>query len=145
MTTAQETIAEAPERDTPLAFGSTVELGLLAELANILPGTYCVDVRRPWWRWWQAAERGGWLTVERNKTGHTSVMWTTDKDTHYPFGRWGRARSVTLTKNGDLVAYFESALSMWLKWGYGRGGDAEKRRALDFAEWAHSRLCSRPN
>ena len=65
--------------------------------------------------------------------------------THWPHGRWGCARSVTLGPDGALVAYFESALSMWIKWGYGRGGDAELHRAMDFAAWAHSRLCGMPN
>jgi hypothetical protein len=116
-----------------------------AALARVPPGGYCVDVKRPWWRWWQPAERGGWLTVEREKNGDTSVMWTTNKDTHWPHGRWGCARSVTLGPDGALVAYFEGALSMWIKWGYGRGGDAELHRAIDFAAWAHSRLCGMPN
>lgn len=115
----------------------------LADLAQVLPGAYCVNVRRPWWRWWQPMERGGWLTVARDEDGGTSVMWTTDKDTHWPYGHGG-ARAMSFKPDGTLVAYFESALSMWIKWGYGRGGDAELRRALDFVAWAHSRLCGMP-
>lgn len=130
----------------PLAYvGSTEMLGMLADLARVQPGSYCVDVKRPWWRWRQPLERGGWLTVERDKNGGTFVMWTTDKETHWPYGRWGCARAVTLRTDGGMVAYFESALSMWIKWGYGRGGDAELRRAINFAAWAHSRLCGTPN
>jgi hypothetical protein len=69
-------------------------------------------------------------------------MWTTHKDTHYPLSRWGCARSVTLRPDGELVAYFESALTMWIKWGYGRGGEPELKRAMEFATWAHARLCA---
>lgn len=118
---------------------------MLAELVSVPPGVYCVDVKRKWWRWWQPPERGGYLTVEREKNGGTSVMWTTDKDTHWPYGRWGCSRLVKLGPDGALVAYFESALSMWIKWGYGRGSDVELSRALDFAEWAHRRLCGKQN
>ena len=143
--TALTKLDEARETDPPLRVTLSAGLGMLADLARVPPGAYCVDVKRPWWRWLQPAERGGWLTVEHEKNGDTSVMWTTDKDTHWPHGRWGCARSVTLGPDGALVAYFESALSMWIKWGYGRGGDAELRRALDFAAWAHSRLCGMPN
>lgn len=125
---------------TPGGLASAEGLGIFAELARVPPGAYCVDVKRPWWHWWQPSERGGWLTVERWKDGSTSVMWTTDKDTHWRHGPWGCARSVTLGPDGALEAYFESALSMWIKWGYGRGGDAELRDALDFAAWAHRRL-----
>lgn len=111
-----------------------------AALAQVPPGCYDMNVPRPWWRLWQQAERGGWLTVERDKDGGTSVMWTTDRDTHWPYGPWGKARSVSIKPDGTLVAYFESALSMWIKWGYGRGGEPELSRAMDFAEWAHKRL-----
>lgn len=117
-----------------------VESAIFTDLAGVKPGAYCVDVKRPLWRFWQPTERGGWLTVERERSG-TSVMWTTDKNSHWPIGRWGCARSVLLSDTGALLAYYESALTMWLKWGFGRGGSAELRRALDFAEWAHSRLC----
>lgn len=38
MTTAQETLAEAPERSTPLAFGSTVELGRTVTRVAVIGG-----------------------------------------------------------------------------------------------------------
>lgn len=145
MTRGAARATEARHGSPPCGIASTDGLGMLAQLASVPPGAYDVNVPRPWWRWCQPAECGGWLTVEREKNGDTSVMWTTDKDTHWPHGRWGCARSVTLGSDGALVAYFESALSMWIKWGYGRGGDAELRRALGFAAWAHSRLCGMPN
>jgi hypothetical protein len=113
---------------------------MLAELAGVAPGAYCVDSQRSWIRFWAAEGRCGWLTVTRDDNGNSSVMWTTNKDTHYPLGRWGCARSVTLRPDGVLVAYFESALTMWIKWGYGRGGEAEFNRAMEFATWAHARL-----
>lgn len=115
----------------------------LLELARVPPGSYKVNVNRPWWHLWKPSERGGWLTVERDMDGCTSVMWTTDKDSHQRHGRWGCARSISLTHDGTLVAYFESALSMWIKWGYGRGSEIELRRAMEFAAWAHRHLrCS---
>jgi hypothetical protein len=93
----------------PAVLGLSEGLGMLAELARVPPGAYCVAVKRPWWRWRQPAERGGWLTVEREKNGGTSVMWTTDKDTHWPHGQCGCARSVLLRPDGALVAYLEPA------------------------------------
>lgn len=117
---------------------------MLAELASVKPGSYCMGVKRPWWRWWQPVQRGGWLTVDRYQNGNTSVMLTSGKGIHWPFEQWECAQSFVLRPDGELVAYLESALGMWIKWGFGYGDEAELRKALDFAAWAHGRLCSGP-
>jgi len=139
--TAQQNFPDACDGDPLLRVAASEESRILAQLARVPPGAYDVNVRRSWWRWWQPKERGGWLTVSRDDEGRTDVMWTSEKDTHWPYGEFGCARSVMLGANGTLVAYFESALSMRIKWGYGRGDDAQLGRAMDFATWAHGRLC----
>lgn len=110
------------------------------ELAQVKPGAYDLNIPHPWWRFKQQTERGGWLTVRRLDDGSTDVMWTTHSTYHWPHGRWGCARSLTIAKDGALIAYYESARSMWLKWGYGRGGESELQRAIDFGSWAQRRL-----
>lgn len=117
------------------------DVAMLRGLYLVPPGSYNVNINRSWWRRWRRVEQGGWLTVERAEDGLVSVMWTTDKDSHWPYGEWGCAKSVSLKADGTLVSYFESAVTMWLKWGYGGGGDAELRKAMDFCAWAHQRLC----
>lgn len=104
---------------------------MLSDLAGIPGGQYSVP-------WWKSLKYAGWLTVEREKDGNTSVMWTTSKDTHNPHA--GCARLVSIRPNGSLQVYCESAISMWIKWGYGRGNDDDLRTALEFAEWAQSYL-----
>lgn len=118
-------------------------LDMIAELSAVPPMVYDVNAPRSWWFPWRSRERGGWLTVTHDKEGTTSVMWTSEKDSHQPFD--GPALSVTINPSGELICYMESALSMWVKWGYGRGGDAELRRAVHFIRWAHIRLCSASN
>lgn len=115
---------------------------MLKALAAIQPGAYNVNVRRPWWRFWVPRERGGWITVSRGDCGGTQIMWTTGRDAHWPLGDYGPALCVTIAPGGQLKCYMESALSMLVMWGHGRGGEEELRKAMEFAAWVHSRLCS---
>jgi hypothetical protein len=107
-----------------------------ASLVSMSAGSYKVAASKPWWKWWLPCKRAGWLTLTKYSDGCASVLWTTDQHSHYPHGNCGPAKAVLLAANGDLIAYFESAISMWVKWGYGRGGDAELSRAIEFADWA---------
>jgi hypothetical protein len=40
-----------------------------------------------------------------------------------------------------MTAYYESVLSMWIKWGYGRGTEADRQRGLEEARWMVRVLC----
>ncbi len=113
---------------------------MLAELAKVPPGQYCIEEKRSGYHFWRRSERGGWLTVEAVENNNTSIMWTTHKDHHWRYEGNGPAMCVTISPAGVLAAYLESAITMWIKWGYGRGGEEELSRALTFAEWAHSKL-----
>ena len=113
----------------------------LAELAAVSPGSYeIVNSWRSIFKW--KSERSGWLSVDLCKDGDISIMWTTDKDFHYAL--FARAFSVTIKSDGRLVNYMESALSMWIKWGYERGGIEELQTALNTAKWMHSKLVIKP-
>jgi len=83
-------------------------------------------------KWYQVRRRGGWLSVERDE-GTTTVMWTSGKTTHCPFA--GPAQCVDIDADGRLEAYYETTLSLWMKWGPGRGGAADHRRGLVTARW----------
>jgi hypothetical protein len=118
--------------DHPVIVSTLIERShMLSDLAGIPDGQYSVS-------WWKSLEYAGWLTIDREKDGNTSVMWTTGKDTHNPLA--GCSRLVRIRPNGSLQVYFESAITMWITWGYGRGNDDDLRTALEFAEWAQSYL-----
>jgi hypothetical protein len=111
----------------------------LSELEKIPDGCYNMGINRPWYlKLFPSKEREGWLTVSRPKPNTVSIMWTTDKDTHYPFTKFGKARDILIT-NGQIYLYFESALSMWIKYGCGRGGEKELNTAIKYAEWIYKR------
>ena len=122
-----------------VVLGSSELLGMFRDLAGTPPGEYRVNQSRKWWKAWER-ERLGWLTVSRDGDGSTNVMWTTDRSTHWPFSKFGPALSLTITATGGITCYMESAISMWIKWGYGRGGESELQRAIDFGKWAHEKL-----
>lgn len=84
------------------------------------------------------ATNGGFLTVAREKDEITSVAWTSGRDSHNPFK--GSSECVYIS-NREIVAYFVSALSVWLKWGYGRGKESDFEAAKSFASKAHNQLC----
>lgn len=110
---------------------------LLLDLLLIKEGCYDARKKRPWWHFWPTKCRGGWLTVECGSDGGKSIMWTTHKHTHHPYTP---ALSISISSDGRIKCYMESAISMWIKWGYGIGTNAELTKAINFAEWAHKRL-----
>lgn len=69
------------------------------------------------------------------------MMWMTDRYSHFRYGDFGCACSISLKADGTLIAYLESHVTMCIVWGYGRGDEDDFRRAVDFANWAKSRLC----
>lgn len=95
-------------------------------LSAIETGKYQVA---PWWQFWK---RGGWIEVERVGKGETSLMWTSNRDYHLPLTP---ATAIDIDASGNMVAYYESAITMWLKWGYGKGGEIERQRGLREARW----------
>ena len=111
--------------------------GVLADLAVLPDGEYSMRVARPWWLFWKSRDREGWVSVAAEKDG-TALLWTTGRDEHFALTP---AFSLHIRIDGTLVCYMESAWSMWIKWGFGRGGDIELQRALANAKWIHSRLC----
>jgi hypothetical protein len=114
----------------------------LVDLAELEDGDYEVTVpKTPWWKFFNVpTERAGWLSVTRGKNNNISIMWTTHKDHHWPMSTFGPALSITFTPDGTLVNYMESALSMWIKWGYGRGTEKEYNKAIEFINWIHQKL-----
>lgn len=127
------------------SWGCEMKSERLAELAAIPPGSYeawTPDKRAGLWAWLtKPAPRRGWLHVERDGDGASVVMWTTGKDDHNPLA--GPCEAITIKPGGELVSYMESALSMWLVWGHGRGSDNDLAKAMRFANWAHERLTTR--
>lgn len=76
----------------------------------------------------------GWVQVSVDERGERSFLWTSNKDYHWRFGN-EPAKSITIDKSGTLICYMESAVSMWIKWGYDRGGEKELERANHFTRW----------
>ena len=111
--------------------------GELLDLAALPDGLYDMNQRHSWRRLWMRKGRGGWVTVDRRMDGKTSLMLTNGKHEQ----RGPGALSITITPQGQLVCYMESVIRLWIKWGWGRGGEAELRSALDYAKLLHSRLC----
>lgn len=84
-------------------------------------------------------KRKGWLAVDHDAGGCTNIMWTTGRDTHQRLdGR--RAFSITVDPTGRLKSYFESAITMHMVWGYGRGKQNDLLRGLEAAWWMHHKL-----
>lgn len=110
---------------------------LLQDIGAIDPGVYNVG-HRSWYKRWFTNNREGWLSLDVSPNGDLNLMWTSDKDTHDP--RLGSALSVTFSPDGLLKLYMESALSMWIKWGAGKGTIADLKKAKAFIVWSHSRL-----
>lgn len=113
---------------------------LLLDLEKIPPECYNMKIKRPWYlKIFPSKEREGWLTVSKPKPNTISIMWTSNKDTHYSFTKWGKARDIWI-ENGKIYLYLESALSMWIKYGLGYGGEKELKTATEYAEWIHKRF-----
>lgn len=105
---------------------------LLIDLATVPSGSY--KVKNPWW---DINARGGWLSVTHERDGNRSIMWTTGREQHCAHST---AFSIDFTPEGVLKCYMESALSMHIKWGYGRGGDKEYATAVEAVAWIHEKL-----
>jgi hypothetical protein len=86
-------------------------------------------------------KRKGWLAVDRDANGCTNIMWTTGRDTHQRLD--GRAFSITVNPQGRLKYYFESAITMHIAWGQGRGNRDDLFRGLEAAWWMHGKLIHR--
>ena len=89
-------------------------------------------------------EKTGWLELTK-KGDEYSLMWTTAKTSHWPYGKYGPCLAVTFKADGDLLLYFESAITMWVKWGMGRGTDKELHKAVEYVKWAHRKLITPDN
>lgn len=88
-------------------------------------------------KWFELWKPRGWLAVERD--GDTTfVMWTSHKDYHCSF--YGKSIIVDVDKFGNLEAYYETAISLWLKWKKSDGANAMKEKALKRAKWMESVL-----
>lgn len=99
---------------TQLLFFTTMPTGMY-DICTLLP-----FLKRLSW------QTHGWLSIERNND-ETILFWTTGKDTHFMLDT---AYSINIKSDGMISIYMESAISMWIKWGYGRGTQIELKRAL---------------
>ena len=95
-------------------------------LTEVPAGLYRLS---PWWKFWGF---WGWLDVSRDDRGQTTLVWTSGRHTHNALG--APAWALTVSSKGDLLAYYESVINMWMKWGYGRGSEQEKLKALAHAK-----------
>ena len=115
------------------------DIGL--DIYKLQQGSRHVITKNPWYHalWFCRHKDCGWLHVDKDRRGHVNVMWTSDEDGHSML--CGRARSITVDSGGKIVCYCESAISMWIKWGYGRGSEEDYENAVDFTKWVHGKLC----
>lgn len=122
---------------------SKIQIPVYVELANMPPGSYKLKSQLPWYRRFLSNEKLGWLHVSvDNKDGDISVLWLTNRNSHLSLTN-DPALAITLRADGKLLSYYESALSMWLKWGYGIGSDIELIRAIRFSDWAQRKLVNK--
>lgn len=116
------------------------------ELTKIKPGDYRISERKTYWKFFTKFVQLGWLSVTHEVSPITNqmrvgIMWTTDRYTHDPLTEMGPAKCIYLSRGtGELECYMESAIFMWIKWGYGRGGDEDLQRAIKFADWCKKYL-----
>jgi len=113
---------------------------LFPDLAAVPDGVYPADASRPWWhfrKWWTPS---GWLSVDREGCGRTSIMWTSDRHTHQPLV--GPAVIITFAKSGAIVAFFETALTLHLVDSYAEDYIGPRNpRAIDAARRMQQWLC----
>ena len=100
---------------------------VLKRLAAIENGIY--EVRKPFLKWFTV--NNGWICVSRDKQGLTSLMWTSHED-HHVIRLGAPSRIVDITPDGRLRGFYETALSLWLKWGYGQGTKKDYENGIKF-------------
>lgn len=106
----------------------------LPELLLVPVGIYHVTTPVKFLWFFTRVSDQGWMQVSVDERGERSFLWTSNKDYHWRFGD-EPAKSITIDKSGTLICYMESAVSMWIKWGYDRGGEKELERANHFTRW----------
>lgn len=88
------------------------------------------------WKFWN---KTGWIKLSRTPKG-IELMWSSGKDTHFMLS--GPAVIVEITFTGELQAFWESAITMWPKWGYGKTDPKEYARGLEEAKWMIDKVCN---
>ena len=106
----------------------------LPELLLVPVGIYHITTPEKFLWFFTRVSDQGWVEVSVEERGERSFLWTSNKDYHWRFGN-EPAKSITIDKSGTLICYMESAVSMWIKWGYDRGGEKELERANHFTRW----------
>lgn len=106
----------------------------LPELLLVPVGIYHITTSEKFLWFFTREIDQGWVDVRVDESGERSFLWTSNKDYHWRFGN-EPAKSITINTNGRVVCYMESAISMWIKWGYGKGSEEELKRANHFAQW----------
>lgn len=106
----------------------------LPELLLVPVGIYHITTLVKFLWFFTRVSDQGWVQVSVDERGERSFLWTSNKDYHWRFGN-EPAKSITIDKSGTLICYMESAVSMWIKWGYDRGGEKELERANHFTRW----------
>lgn len=95
---------------------------------------------RKWWQFWKT---GGWLSVQiDDDCGTTSVYWTSDEDSHFQM-LFGPAFVVDVSKDGELTAFYETAITLWMRWGYGKRDPKQYERGMDIANSMMQILCNK--
>ena len=97
------------------------------------PGFYQVN---GWWKFWQ---RTGWIKMER-KPDAIELMWTSSKYTHNLL--CGPAVVINIKLTGHLNVFMETAVTLWIKWGYDKQDPKEYARGVEEAEWMIEQLCN---
>lgn len=114
---------------------------ILRDLLTVEVGHY--DCRFSLFKRIFSSSRQGWVTVENGKSCK-DFMWTTERDTHWSLTP---AFSIGIASDGSLHSFFESALTMHIKWHHVfhgsqdyRGTQEEFERAMARVRWLHHRL-----
>ena len=80
----------------------------------------------------------GWMSVDR-EDGKVKFMWTSGKDYHNLRG--GRpCQMLDISDDGKLLAYYRTALTLHMIWGYGKGTDKDLHDTILFVRWLHEEL-----
>lgn len=77
-------------------------------LTNIPAGIYKCPTR--WYEFWKNA---GWLEIEKNRD-ETTISWRSHKYHHNV--REGNCKIITLDKDGNVLFYYKTYLSLHLVW-----------------------------
>jgi hypothetical protein len=92
-------------------------------LLDIPDGVYCWKKKVKYLWFLEKWKYYGWIEVS-SRNNYKDFMWTSHKNSHWPYDGNGPAMNLTLDKNTGMIKfYMESAISMWIKWSIYKNDD----------------------